>query len=199
MDKKKVKTPKEEIKSKKEKPSLKSPTEKSPKVSSISNRDAIKEKPKSKAPEKPQKSEKPPKKPSTKQKPKEEDTLKLKDLEKKLNRYRRRYKQDKSEKLTLSSRNEELSKQNSQMHLQIETLQNQLENMLKPDTSSSSLHSLQMENLQEKLFAKNDVISDLKLQVSKLSTTNETLQDELSKSKTKLKLIEDKVPIDKSN
>ena len=75
MDKKKVKTPKEEIRSKKEKPRLKSPGAKSPKMPSISGRDTIKEKSKVKASEKPQKSEKLPKKPSIKQQPKEEDNL----------------------------------------------------------------------------------------------------------------------------
>ena len=121
--------------------------------------------------------------------------LRLKTLEKKLNRYRRRYARVVQVAETLTADKAELQTAVAAAHAQVAALesenrrvQEQLANQRKEGNSNelSGLFELQIQNMQEKLFAQNDTIRELNLQVSKSQLTIEQLQKQLHEARVEV-------------
>ena len=98
---------------------------------------------------------------------------KLKEMTNQIQRYKRKYKQYRAQFKNLSSLNLELT----------EKLNSSLNDIPKP--------SFNTENMQEKLFAQNDVINTLKKQVAKLMLENDSLKTQLRDSQVEIASLKD--------
>ena len=110
--------------------------------------------------------------------------------EERVKRFRKRMSQDHSEVARLGRLNQELTRQNSHLEVRLASLNTEIER-----SRESSLLSLNIENMQEKLFAKNDIISKLQIEISKLKSLNEGLVSQLSASKAEIESLKDQLSL----
>ena len=76
------------------------------------------------------------------------------------------------------------------MEYQLASLSTEME-----QSKEFSLRSLSLENMQEKLFAKSEMIDKLQVEISKLTSLNEHLTEQLSRSKIEIESLKDQLSL----